>query len=182
MVRSRVRLFADDTAFYLTMESEDDGSALHNNLDVLSVWETRWYMEFKPSKCQVVHMLGSKRPVKRDYVHVLHDQVLESVRCAKYLGVDISSSLSWNSHIERIASTANRTLGFIRRNIKTKMSVIRETAYNTLVRPQLEYASAVWDPHNKGQISQIPKSPTILTDACAHLPDMSVRVCGRIDR
>ena len=135
------------------MESEDDGSALQNDLDILSVWETRWDMEFNPSKCQVVHVSGSKRPVKRDYI--LHDQVLESVTCAKYLGVDISGSLTWNSHIDRIASTANRTLGFIRRNIKTKMPKVRETAYNTLVRPQLEYASAVWDPHNKGRISQI---------------------------
>ena len=152
-VRSQVRLFADDTALYLTMESEDDGSALQNDLDILSVWETRWDMEFNPSKCQVVHVSGSKRPVKRDYI--LHGQVLESVTCAKYLGVDISGSLTWNSHIDRIASTANRTLGFIRRNIKTKMPKVRETAYNTLVRPQLEYASAVWDPHNKGRISQI---------------------------
>ena len=71
------------------------------------------------------------------------------------LGVDISGSLTWNSHIDRIASTANRTLGFVRRNIKTKMSKVRETAYNTLVRPQLEYDSAVWDPHNKGRISQV---------------------------
>ena len=152
-VRSQVRLFADDTALYLTMESEDDGSALQNDLDILSVWETRWDMEFNPSKCQVVHVSGSKRPVKRDYI--LHGQVLESVTCEKYLRVDISGSLTWNSHIDRTASTANRTLGFIRRNIKTKMPKVCETTYNILVRPQLEYASALWDPHNKGRISQI---------------------------
>ena len=128
---------ADDTALSLTMESEDEGSALKNDLDILTVWKTRLDMEFNPSKCQVVHVSGSKRPVKRDYI--LHGLVLESVSCAKYLGVDISESLTLNSHIDRIASTANRTLGFVRRNIKTKMSKVRETAYNKLVRPQLEY-------------------------------------------
>ena len=152
-VCSQVRLFADDTALYLTMESEDSGPTLQSDLDILSMWETRWDMEFNPSKCQVVHVAGSKRPEKRDYI--LHSQVLESVTCAKYLGVDISGSLTWNSHIDRITGSANRTLGFVRRNIKTRMSKVRETAYNTLVRPQLEYASAVWDPHNKNRISQI---------------------------
>ena len=71
------------------------------------------------------------------------------------LGVDISSSLSWNPHVDRITGNANRTLGFVRRNIKTKMSKVRETAYNTLVRPQLEYASAVWYPHTKVRTSQL---------------------------
>ena len=77
------------------------------------------------------------------------------VTCAKYLGVDISSSLSWNSHINRIVSNANRTLNFVRRNIKTKMPKVREMAYNSIVRPQLEYASAVWDPNHKKRISKI---------------------------
>ena len=110
-------------------------------------------MGFNPSKCQVVHVTGSKKPVKRDYI--LHGQVLESVTSARYLGVDISGSLSWNPHVDRITGNANRTLSFVRRNIKTKMSKVRKTAYNSLVRPQLEYASAVWDPHTKVWTYQI---------------------------
>ena len=86
----------------------------------------------------------------------MHDQVLQSVTCTKYLGVDISCSLTWNCHIDRITGSAHRTLSFVQRDIKTKMSKVRKTAYNTLVRSQLElYASAVWDPHTKKRIFQI---------------------------
>ena len=45
---SQVRLFADDTALYLTMEGADDSSMLQQDLDRLSGWETAWDMEFNP--------------------------------------------------------------------------------------------------------------------------------------
>ena len=105
-------LFADDTALYLTMENEDDSSALQTDLDILSTWESRWDMEFNPSKCQVVHVTGTKGPVKKTN-YVLHGQILESVTSARYLGVDISSNLTWKTHVDRITGNANRTLGFI---------------------------------------------------------------------
>ena len=67
----QVRLFADNTALYLTMEGEDDSSALQTDLDILSTWESRWDMEFNSSKCQVVHVTGTKGPVKKTN-YVLH--------------------------------------------------------------------------------------------------------------
>ena len=35
--------------------------------------------------------------------------------------------------------------------VKIKNSGVREMAHNTLVRPQLEYAAAVWDPHSRSK-------------------------------
>ena len=73
----------------------------------------------------------------------MHGQELESVDSAKYLGVNIGADLSWNSHISNITSAANRTLGFIKRNVKTKHKEIKTLAYNSLVRPHIEYAFSV---------------------------------------
>ena len=74
------------------------------------------------------------------------------VHLSRKHSLETTSHTSWTYVPQR---PGNRTHGFVRRNIKTKIPKVRETAYNTLVRPQLEYASAVWDPHNKGRISQI---------------------------
>ena len=74
---------------------------------------------------------------------------------AKYLGVDISKDLSWNTHINRISTNANRTLGFLKRNFETKNTAIRTAAYQTLVRLQVEYPSTVWSPFTRTNINKI---------------------------
>ena len=152
-VSSKVRLFADDTAIYLTLTSADQSATLQNDLKTLELWELEWDMEFNPSKCQVIHVTRRKHPIPTQYI--LHGVQLESVSSAKYLGVDISNDLSWDEHINRSTKKANQTLGFLRRNIKVKSEPIKNIAYQTLVRPQLEYASEVWSPHSQSHIDQI---------------------------
>ena len=152
-IQSQVRLFADDTAVYLTVTSSEDANTLQADLDTLQEWERTWDMEFNPSKCQVLHITRSRQPLQSQYT--LHRQFLEPVDSAKYLGVNISQSLNWNHHINEITGKAKRTLGFVKRSVKTKNEAVKELAYKTSVRPQVEYASSVWNPHTKQNISKI---------------------------
>ena len=116
-----------------------------------------WEMDFNPSKCQVLHISKPRHPAQ--HICMLHGQALEAMDHARYLGVDISKDLSWNTHINRISTNANTTLGFLKRNIKTKNTAARTATYQTLVRPQVEYASTVWSPFTQTYINKTENGP-----------------------
>ena len=142
--RSKVRLFADDTAIYLAVPSLEDAQILQQDLDHLHLWELDWDMEFNPSKCVVIHITRSRTPVPSQYL--LHGKVLESVAGSRYLGVEIRNNLSLNSHIQNITTSASRSLGFLKRNIRSKNPELRQMAYKTIVRPLVEYSSSAPTP------------------------------------
>ena len=93
--------------------------------------------------------LTNKRINKIEASYTLEGMVLENVDSIKYLGVTITNDLKWNTHINNICTKANRTLGFLRRNLFSCPQDVKEAAYKGLVRPVLEYGSSVWDPHTK---------------------------------
>ena len=85
------------------------------------------------------------------YINDLPDLVTSNVRLfadntAVYLTIEGWPVLECP---HRITGNANRTLGFLQRNIKTKLPWVKETAYNTLVCPRLEYAAPVWGQHSE---------------------------------
>ena len=77
------------------------------------------------------------------------------VDSSKYLGVNITNTLSWDKHIDTVTAKGKRTLGFIRRNLKAYPKSTRETSYTSIVRPSLEYAATVWDPVSQQKIKAI---------------------------
>ena len=65
--------------------------------------------------------------------------------------------LKWNTHISNVCTKANRTLGFLRRNLYSCPPDVKEAAHKGLVRPVLEYGSSVWDPHTHGLQEELEK-------------------------
>ena len=78
---------------------------------------------------------------------------------SKYLGVNISDNLSWHNHIQATAAKSNRTVGFLRRNLRECTPKVKAATYQTManIRPIVEYAATVWDPTEKGEIQTLEK-------------------------
>ena len=158
-IRSRARLFADDTIVYLSIKSHSSPQQLQKDLKMLEEWEKEWSMEFNPDKCEVLRIHRKKNPIIHPYT--LHNTQLKSAEHSKYLGINISNKLDWNHHIDKMTAKANNSLRFIKRNIKTSRRGVKESAYKTYVRPQLEYCSTVWHPwqkHLTNKIEQVQRS------------------------
>ena len=113
-------------------------------------------MSFNLSKCHILHVSRKKQPSTHTY-H-LKGSVLETVSDATYLGVEISRDLSWHKQCNKVSAKGNRTLGFVKRNVKSTSRSTKDYAYKSLVRPTIEDASSVWSPHQKDLIKKIERT------------------------
>ena len=89
-------------------------------------------------KCNIMQ-ITRKQIKKINASYSLEGTVLDNVEKIKYLGVTITNDLKWNTHFSNICTKANRTLGFLRRNLAACPRDVKESAHKGLVRPILEY-------------------------------------------
>ena len=61
----------------------------------------------------------------------------DSVHSVKYLGAYLSDDLRWNENVKNVSNKANKTIGFLKRNLRHCPPRTKETAY----------CSCVWDPY-----------------------------------
>ena len=109
---------------------------LQTDLTELEKWSDKWQMQFNLSKCVHLPITNKTKPSSHQYS--LFGHPLSKVASHSYLGVKLDSKLSWAKHITEITSKSSKVLGMVRRTLgPCKM----------LVRPKLEYASPIWNPH-----------------------------------
>ena len=90
---------------------------------------------------------------------LLNNDPLEYVQQYKYLGVIVSHNLCWSQHIQEVCNKARKVLGIIYRSISSHTNdpstIFR--LYIALVRPHLEYAAQMWNPHLEKDIHCLEK-------------------------
>ena len=89
---------------------------------------------------------------------ILNNLSLQHVTSFKYLGVLLTSDLSWSQHVDYMCVKTRKLIGLLYRRFYGNMDnegLLQ--LYITMVRPHLEYAAQVWDPHLVKNIEKLEK-------------------------
>ena len=152
---TKIRLFADDSLLYRTINSARDCEILQRDLLTLQKWERLWKMEFHPGKCNLLQITNKIKPI--NFTYEIHDIPITKVDAAKYLGVIIDCKINWKKQYSYLINNCRKTLSFICRNLPKAPKHVKEQCYKSFVLPKIEYASSVWDPHCKKHINDLEK-------------------------
>ena len=71
------------------------------------------------------------------------------------LGVQISSDLTFSTHIENIVAAATKMVGWVCRTFRRRSRMLMLTAWKSLIQSKLDYCSQLWSPSDQASISSL---------------------------
>ena len=109
---------------------------LQEYLTSLGQREGDWQIKYNVAKCHSIRVTRHQHHKQILFDYSLHNQNLENVKSAKYLGITITDNMYLGQHVSEISSKASKTLGFLRRTLAFAPRSTKEVAYKTLVWPK----------------------------------------------
>ena len=151
---STIALFADDSKCYRRITKVQNCQELQDDINHLFKWSVEWGMSFKIEKCFVLFINQSNQ--HQPFKYTMSDVTLSTVNEVKDLGIFLDTKLSWDKHIRYTTANARKLTGLIKRTVghSAPVSVLQQL-YSSIVMPQLEYATPVWNSLSKSQIQTL---------------------------
>ena len=144
VVTNPIFLFADDASLLKLFNNINEAIAsINQDLQHLSQWAHIWRVTFNALK--TVFMIISMRLGHPNPVLLLNGVPIQQVQQECYLGMVLTSNMSWKNHILKQTAKASKKIGILY-NMKNKLSRSAKSKYYiSFIRPILEYGSAVFD-------------------------------------
>ena len=150
---ARLILYTDDILLFKPVNSAAAVSHLQQDVNLILPWMDTYGLTPNHSKTQLLPITCTKRPLSINIFMGSHP--ILPCKSVKYLGVTISSNLTWSEHIKSTRKKAKQRLGFIHRYLSQSPPNVRHQIYHATVLPKLEYCCAVWDPHYVSDIDAL---------------------------
>ena len=164
--------YADDIKLSLEIKPSDPAfyhSLLQSDVDKIWKWARDWQLTFALNKCRVVHF-GRNNPNLPYFLETEQIQISPGVRD---LGIFINHDLRWTQHVSKIVKRAEGVLASLNRAFVSRSPDVYIKLFTALVRPHLEFASPVWNPHlvkNIDKLESVQRRVTRRVSRIRHLP------------
>jgi hypothetical protein len=156
-VKNECRLYADDSKLIGVIEKDDDVVDIQKDIDSMQNWAQTWQMSFNYDKCKVMHF--GKKNKENMYTMELgtgeQPHRIEKSLVERDLGLMLSSDLKWVTQVEKATKAAKAIVAQIKNSFSYFDAELVRLLYVSLVRPHLEFAVPVWNPHLKGDIEEL---------------------------
>ena len=100
--------YADDIMFYRIIRSATDYHALQMDINSLCRWTDRNLLTFNANKCKYMLISRKKQQTLPSSPITIKGASLECVSSYKYLGVWLTSTLSWSLQVTEVCKKARR--------------------------------------------------------------------------
>ena len=166
-INGQVSIYADDIALYKVIQSPLDYQSIQDDINTICLWTEDNNLKLNASKCCYVLFSKKSQPCLPNTQLLINDQALQRVTSFKYLGVTFSYDGSWSAHITNVCQNVRKVLGLLyRRFSQGSRSDTLLYLYKMLVRPHLEYACSIWDPHLKRDIDKLERVQSFALKIC----------------
>ena len=100
-------------------------------------------------------MVLSRRSHPTQLQITVASSIVTQVTSIKYLGVTVTSNLSWSAHIDNTCVKARKQLGRLYCHFHPAGRRALSRLYKSTVLPLLDYCACVWDPHQVAKIQKL---------------------------
>jgi hypothetical protein len=169
---THITLYADDILLSKPVICHEDFIGLQTDINSLFQWSTGRRLTFNQEKCKFMLVTRRRNPGDPP-VLALGEHAIAQVFQFKYLGVTVTSDLSWGKHIHILCTRAKRMLGLLYRTfyLNTSATSLLQL-YISLIRPCLEYACQVWNPHLVKDVEKLEKVQKFALRLCVKQWDL----------
>ena len=143
-INSIIKLFADDTSMYLSLNDANERTVrLNQDLKLIDEWAKKWKVDFNPTKTDLLTITNKLNPETQPLI--FGDVILTETSKHKHLGIFLQIDCKWEAHIQYLLTKSRIHVAYLKSN-KYKLSrKTLEIMYKSYILPHFDYCDALWD-------------------------------------
>ena len=151
-ISCNIKLFADDTSLYITLDDYALGyRTLNSDLRLISDWADKWQVKFSTGKTESITFSRKVHSHTHPDLY-LGDSKIKDVKNHKHLGLTFQNDGQWHCHIEQLVSKVGPMINCFR-SLKYRLNrKTLEKLYKSYILPLFDYCDYIWDNCNLGQV------------------------------